>query len=100
HLAVDLGIGFFVAAVVACLFHIRDFAEFFEKLASNVMLESDYLSRLDSTELLRLRKQAARELVKKHVKSRAYEADKLAEVVDKAIFEKALPQGVGTTGEY
>lgn len=95
----ELGVALIIAACVSILFHMREFKEFFEESAASVMLEDRFLARLESDELRRMRQRTAKELVSRSVGSPTYDHERLSDVVDSAIFDRALPGG-NVSGEY
>jgi hypothetical protein len=94
-----LGAGAIVAAIVAALFHLREFSEFFSDLAEKTLLNYEYLSRLKTPELLHVRALAIDQIVKKQVTVPEYDYADLCKAVEQHILERALP-GDTATGEY
>lgn len=94
------GAGIIVAALVAILFHKKEFAEFFEKLASDVLVRLEFLRGFDERRLAMLRKRSAEVHIDKFVTSdkKTYRGDNLLEAL--TAVEKLLPTQDRSSGGY
>src|SRR5437868_13343705 len=59
----EVGIGLIVAAFVTSFWHLRELSELFERFSRQVLLDNDYLSRLNVKTLTALRSAAARRIL-------------------------------------
>jgi hypothetical protein len=96
-----IGIGLLVAAVVTLFWHLREFADFFEKFAKSVLLDDAYLARLNIDTLKKLRKQAGHEILRSLVDNlENYKRDDLADWIDTILYDRLLPGGTTSSGLY
>jgi hypothetical protein len=86
-----IGIGLLVAAIVTLFWHMREFTEFFEKFARQILIEDEYLSRLSPATLTAIRSRAGREIIKSKVDNDNYDHDDLDNWIDDILYKKLLP---------
>jgi len=96
-----IGIGLLVAAVVTLFWHIREFADFFERFARSVLVDDSYLSRLKTETLTELRSRAGHEILKSCVDNEDYKRDELADWIDHILYDRLLPNStIQSQGMY
>ncbi|HSY49380.1 MAG TPA: hypothetical protein VLC46_11255 [Thermoanaerobaculia bacterium] len=96
----DLGIGLVVAALVTVLWQVGEFRDFFERFARQVMIEDEYLNKLDDASLKDLRLQAARVILKRCVNNPQYKRDDLERAIDRLLYGSLLPGKKPHSGVY
>ncbi len=95
-----IGIGLLVAAVVTAFWHMREFAEYFERFAETVLVRDTYMSKLSVQALSRLRTKAARTILESCVDNPAYERAHLEDWLDDLLYENLLPGSKPLAGIY
>jgi hypothetical protein len=96
----DIGIGLVVAALVTVLWQVGEFRDYFEHFARQVMIEDEYLSKLDEASLQDLRLRAARAILERCVTNPQYKRDDLEQAIDRLLYGSLLPGEKPHSGVY
>jgi hypothetical protein len=95
-----IGLGLLVAAVVTLFWHLREFADFFERFARTILISDDYLSRLSYDTLSTVRARAGREMLKTRVNNPKYQHKELLKWVDEVLYGKCFPGPLPSSWMY
>lgn len=96
----EIGIGLIVAAFVTLFWHLREFSEFFETFAKNILLHDEYLAKLSVKSLTSLRSKAARKILESCADNPQYERGALGDWIDDLMFNHLLPGKTPLSGMY
>lgn len=95
-----IGIGLLVAATVTGFWHLREFSEFFEKFASTVLLDDEYLKKLSLESLTALRSRVAHVILEARTDNPNYRHHELGVWIDRMLFDALLPSKKALSGVY
>lgn len=95
-----VGIGFIVAAAVSWIWQIQEMREFFLDQSSAVMMELEYLKRLNDVELRRLREKSIQALIWRNTTNPRYEIRNFTTWLDGILVSDLLPTDRRFDGRY
>jgi len=95
-----IGIGLIVASFVTCFWQIREFLDFFEKMAELTLIKHDYLANLKQPILVDIRHRADEAIMSSVIENKNYDRQSLGKSIDSSLYSRLMPERSRLSGCY